>query len=148
MVARGKHKRSFPLPSVSLAILFELSRYDGISVTANTNSKAGDPAAIIYLKITYAGASADNVPVSRIIMDAPPHEAILRNPDLADDLHSQGSHASPMRASRRRMRGERRSCTPTHAHGREAAQGWRSKPISTISTPSLPTTWPFGIARL
>lgn len=84
-----KHPDEYSLASVSLAILFEVTRY-GNSVTTNTNKRAGSKAAIIYLKIIYAGASKDNTPVSRLIMDARPHQAVRTNAEQPRELHPDG----------------------------------------------------------
>jgi hypothetical protein len=84
-----KHPDQYFMPAVSLAIIFELTRF-GNSVTTNTNKKAGSEVALYYLKITFRGASEDNMPVSRIITGAGPRQAVLAPPELPHNLHPDG----------------------------------------------------------
>jgi hypothetical protein len=71
---------------ISLAILFELTRPGGLSVTTNRNHKAAISRHRFYLKLTFTDAPEDNMPVSRLVMDAKPREAVIASDDLRD-LH-------------------------------------------------------------
>lgn len=91
MVVRvgDKHPDQYSLTAVSLAILFELTRF-GNSVTTNTNGKAGSKSAQHYLKLTFRHAPKDNMPVSRIIAGAGPHQAVATNNEFPRNLHPDG----------------------------------------------------------
>ena len=85
----GKHPGSYTFSALSLAVLFELTRF-GNSITTNTNKRRGSHEAAYYLKITFRGAAKDNMPVSRIIAGAGPHQIVRTPHDLPRGLHSAG----------------------------------------------------------
>jgi hypothetical protein len=75
LAAGQKHIEPYQLDTVSGAALFELTRF-GNSVTTNRNTRAGDPAERWYLKMTFSDAQEDNMPVSRLVTDAQPRQAV------------------------------------------------------------------------
>jgi hypothetical protein len=56
---------------VSFVALCELTRFEGVSVATSANDKGS-----FYLKVTYTAAPEDNAPVSRLVADALPKEAV------------------------------------------------------------------------
>ncbi len=84
-----KHKREYALSAVSLAILYELTRY-GNSAATNINRPAGSKAARVYLKLTFKGAAKNNQPAHRIVAGVGLHQQALypkATPGGLIDLH-------------------------------------------------------------
>ncbi len=112
-----KHPNQYFLPACSVAVLFEMTRF-GNSVTTNTNSEDDDPSARYYPKLTYAGATKDNTPVSRIIMAASPREAILASHDPRDlhpDALGRRGAGKPSKESREVALRHAERCARKHA---------------------------------
>jgi hypothetical protein len=86
-VVRAGHKKrdQYDIDPVSLAARFELTRFAGIGVTTNTRGKRDSASALWYLKITFANAPKDNMPVWRLVADALPHEEVSPG-DVPNDL--------------------------------------------------------------
>lgn len=91
-----KHPNQYPLPAVSLAILFEITRY-GNSATTNTNSQEDDEDARYYPKVTYRGATKDDTTVGRLIMAALPRQRIIPAKDGMRTLHPASLGREPDR---------------------------------------------------
>ncbi len=70
----------FYLDPTAYAILCELTRY-GNSIANNSNRTANER---WYLKITYANTAKDASPISRLLMDALPCEAVRTCEDYRD----------------------------------------------------------------
>lgn len=80
-----KNKRAFGLSDYQFAFLNEFSRL-GHSVVTNTNGKGPNP--VIYAKASFRDAPQDNMPLSRIFIEAGPNEAVSTL-DILSDLRPE-----------------------------------------------------------
>lgn len=80
-----KHKRAFGLSAHQFAFLNEFTRL-GHSVVTNTNGKGPNP--VIYAKASLRDAPQDNMPLSRIFIEAGAHEAVSAI-DILSDLRPE-----------------------------------------------------------
>lgn len=81
-----KWPADFFLSAMSTIVLFEATRFPGFGVTTNLNGRPNSPAAMPYLKLTCG--DGDNITVSRIVMDAGPHQLVR----LGEDRRDQRPH--------------------------------------------------------
>lgn len=80
-----KHKRAYGFSAPQFAFLLELTRL-GHSVVTNTNGKGPNPA--VYAKVSFRDAPHDNMPLSRIFIEAGPNEAVSTI-DILSDLRPE-----------------------------------------------------------
>jgi hypothetical protein len=86
MVVRlgGSYPESYSLPAISLAILFELTRFGNtVLVDANNPDTAK---ALYYLTFKPSASAKDTISVNRIIAGAGPHQAVRTPKQLPTDL--------------------------------------------------------------
>jgi hypothetical protein len=81
----GSYPGGYPLPVVSLAVLFELTRY-GDTILVDANKKPSSKGAIYYLTFKPAASAKDTISVSRIIGGLGPHQVARTPKDTPNDL--------------------------------------------------------------
>jgi hypothetical protein len=81
----GSYPGGYPIPVVSLAVLFELTRY-GNTILVDANRKPSSKGAIYYLTFKPSASAKDTISVSRIIGGLGAHQVARTPKDIPNDL--------------------------------------------------------------